>query len=299
MSSRGRSAEGYKSDPKGFFETQPTVTRAGMTLWNIEPGMTILEPGCGNGAIARVLRRQYGRDIKIVGIEIDKARAKKALSAKITIPASCQNAAWHGVPSLVFDDVIHEDCFRVNAPELAARGLTKIDRIITNPSFSIWKEVAEHSFTLCDFTSLLIPWNTCASIDRVDWWLQHPARCRVISPRPSFAASVKCVYTNAKAASAAGVSPCTFQEMIALSAKPKRECPICGEKTTVVRSDSNEYSWTTWAPGILSNSWDPILQPDPHPDDIEYSTATSRRTRKAKDGRSRNASRVVPDQPQP
>lgn len=269
MSSKGRAAAGHVVDPKGFFETQSTVTRAGMTLWGIEPGMTILEPGCGNGAIAKVLRRAYGMNIFIVGVEIDKGRAKQAMKAKVKISPEVAVDMKTGAagPCVAFDEVIHADCFEIDSAALADRGWKKIDRILTNPSFAIWKEVAEHSFKICPFTSLLIPWNTCASIDRVEWWAKHPARARVLSPRPSFAASVKCINTNAKNALVAGVTPCSFQEMIPLSVKPRKGCPVCGEKTTVVRSDSSEYTWTTWAPEFTSNTWDPILQPPPRPDD--------------------------------
>jgi predicted RNA methylase len=252
MSSKGRAAEDYKADPNGFFETQSQVTRAGATLWGIQPGMVILEPGCGNGAIAKVLRRMYGASIIIIGIEIDKGRAKTASKSKTKTR----------VP--IFDEVIHKSYFDVDPNSFSMT----IDRVITNPSFSIWLKVAEHSFKISSFTSLLIPWNSCASMERAQWWLQHPARARVLSKRPSFAISVKCVHANGKAASAAGVELCSYQELIGLSMTPAKECPICGSPTRTTRSDSNEYSWTTWAPEFTSNTWDPLETPPPHPDDL-------------------------------
>lgn len=257
MSSKGRGASDYKADPHGFFETQPQVTRAGMTFWGIQPGWRILQPGCGTGAIAKVLRREYGSSITIVGVEIDKARAKKA--AKATVFKQDWSEKLH-----VYDDVVHKDYFEY--PGLASG---KFDFAIENPDFSIWLPVAERCFEHAERTSLLIPWNSASSKGRAVWWPKHPAHLRVLSKRPSFAISVKCVNSNGKAADAAGVKLCTYQELIPLSGTPKRECPICGEGTYTTRSDSNEYCWATWATDITHNRWDPLETPAPHPDDQE------------------------------
>lgn len=261
MSSKGRAAADYKADPHGFFETQSTVTRAAMSFLDIKPGMRILQCGCGNGAIAKVLRREYGSAIEIVGVEIDKGRARKAQSAKVGRAAQDVSPDSKQRDSLsVFDDVVHMD-FLKYAPE------KRFDLCIENPSFSIWLPVAEQAFKLSDRTSLLIPWNSAASMERAPWWNQHPAYMRVLSKRPSFAISVKCVYTSADRAEADGVARCSFQELIGLSAKPKRKCPKCDGDTKTTRSDSNEYCWSLWAPDITRNMWDPLPTPELHPDD--------------------------------
>jgi hypothetical protein len=253
MSSKGRAAADYKADPHGFFETQATVTRAGMTTWGIQPGMRILQPGCGAGAIAKVLRREHGGDIEIVGVEIDKKRAKKAEGATVTRKGSVAAAR-------VYDQVVHADFFDYEADR-------DFDLAIENPSFAIWLPVAERCFKLAKRTSLLIPWNSAASMERAPWWQDHPAYMRVLSKRPSFAISVKCVYTSPAKASEDSVDHCSFQELIALSAKPKSKCPKCGGATKTTRSDSNEYCWAMWAPEITRNLWDPLPTPLPHPDD--------------------------------
>lgn len=249
MSSRGRGAEGYKADPKGFYETQPQVTRAALSYLGIEPGMRILEPGCGNGAIARVLREQYGGDIEIIGIEIDKKRAKKAGDAAVQVPRPGKSV----IP--LFDDVLHADFLQVESTKA-------YDLCFTNPSFEIWLPVAERCFTLADRTTLLIPWNSGASKKRAAWWQDHPAYLRLLSRRPSFARSVKCVASNGKMADELGVKLCSYQVMIALSAKPKKICPKCGQKTMTTQSDSNEYCWANWSPDITFNRWDPLETPE-------------------------------------
>lgn len=260
MSSKGRAAEGYVADPNGFFETPPQVTRAGMTFWGIQPGQRILQPGCGTGAIAKVLRREYGKDVTIVGVEIDKARAKKAAKAKVRREWTMPEEGEETLP--VYDEVVHMDFFEYQG--LAAG---KFDWAIENPSFAIWLKVAERCFWLADRTSLLIPWNSASSKGRADWWSQHPAYLRVLSKRPSFAISVKCVYSNGKRAAKAGANLCTFQELIPLSQKPKKECPVCGEPTETTRSDSNEYCWATWSTDVTHNRWDPLETPPLNEDD--------------------------------
>lgn len=262
MSSKGRSAAGYKPDPNGFFETQPQVTRAILPFLGIKSGARILQPGCGTGAIAKVLRREYGASITIVGVEIDGARAKKARAAKVIHQASASQN-WTKIP--VYDLVVTGDFFSYQAQE-------RFDLAIENPSFGIWLPVTERCFELADQTCMLIPWNSAASKGRVNWWLSHPAYNRVLSPRPSFARSVKCIYTNPRRVKSAQESggdaqPCAFQELIALSDTPKDTCPLCGAATTTISSDSNEYCWAHWSPAVTHNRWDPLPLPDMHLDD--------------------------------
>lgn len=243
MSSKGRAADGYKPDPQGFYQTQPQVTRAALSYLGIQSGMRILEPGCGTGAIGKVLRQTYGTAIEIVGIEIDKKRAKKAREA---------TADQHLTP--VFNDVVHADFLKFTPVE-------RFDLAFTNPSFSIWLPVAERCFQVADRTTLLLPWNAAASKKRATWWNEHPAYLRLLSRRPSFAISVKCEAANGKRAQALGVKLCSYQVLIALDAKPKKMCPKCGLKTTTTSSDSNEYCWANWSPDITFNRWDPLETP--------------------------------------
>lgn len=261
MSSRGRAAADYQADPHGFFETQSTVTRAAMSFLDIKPGMRILQCGCGNGAIAKVLRREHGSDIEIVGVEIDKGRARKARSAKVGRPvpgAATESRQRDSLP--VFNEVVHMDFLKYEPDK-------RFDLSMENPSFSIWLPVAEQSFKVADRTALLIPWNSAASMERATWWESHPAYMRVLSKRPSFAISVKCIYTSADAAERDGVERCSFQELVGLSEKPKAKCPKCDGATKTTRSDSNEYCWAYWAPEITRNMWDPLKTPPLHPDD--------------------------------
>jgi len=253
MSSKGRAAADYVPDPNGFFSTQPQVTRAITPYLDIQNGMSILEPSCGNGAIGKVLRAQYGNTITIVGVEIDKKRATQARKATVLSPVTT------GGPLPVFDEVIHSDFYKLTPKDIVG---APFNRVLTNPSFSIWLAFAEHCFQFGTDTTLLLPFNALASKARMSWWKEHPAHARILSRRPSFAISVKCIASTPRGR-AQGLANCTFQEMIALDAKPKQKCPKCGENTSTSSSDSSEYMWATWSPAITHGLWDVIETPKP------------------------------------
>ena len=262
MSSKGRSADGYVPDPHGFFSTQPQVARAILPYLGIEPGMKVLEPSCGNGAIGKVLRRVYGMQIIIIGVEIDKKRAGQAKRAKVRVPEKEMAGQGH----VVFDQVIHSDFYKLEPGKGAMEEWPHIDRVITNPDFGIWLPFSEHCFKFSEDTTLLLPFNALASKVRQRWWKQHPAHAHVLSKRPSFAISVKC-FASTPRGRKAGHAHCDFQELIALDEKPKTHCPLCGTFTITTRSDSSEYMWARWNTEITRGLWDTIETPEPHPDD--------------------------------
>jgi hypothetical protein len=243
-------------DKTGFFATQAKVTRAALPYLGIEPGMRILEPSCGKGAIARVLREEYGQTIEIVGVEINKSRAKLAKAAVHHSLSKAQGGGFTTENLPVFTGVIQGDFL-----ELSPNGLGQIDRCITNPWFEIWMKIAEHCFTFSHETTLLLPFNAAASKKRSSWWKEHPAHLRVLSKRPSFAISVKCTANNKKNR-AAGVKHCDYQVLIALDAKPKKTCPSCGMPTETTSSDAQEYCWASWSPAITRGLWDVIDTPE-------------------------------------
>lgn len=245
LSARGRAAEGYVADPTGFFATQPQVTRAALPFLGIKPGMRILEPSCGKGAIGKVLREVYGGSVTITGVEIDKKRAKAAAKATVLDTFS----SLQPTPVLkVFDKVICSDFYKVE-PE-------PYDLLLTNPSFSIWQPFADHCFKFGP-TTLLLPFNVAASKKRMQWWHEHPAFLRVLSKRPSFAISVKCVMATKK-----NKFQCDFQEMIGLDEAPRETCPQCDSRITTTRSDASEYCWASWGPDITEKRWDVIETPE-------------------------------------
>ncbi len=257
MSAKGRAAEGYVPDPNGFFATQPQVTRAILPFLGIKPGMRILEPSCGKGAIAKVLREEYGDTVSIVGVEIDKKRATHARKAKATWIRKTEEAEFEEHPP-VFDDVIHLDFYECSPEALGA----PFDIILTNPDFAIWLPFAEQCFKFGPSVTLLLPFNSMASKKRAPWWREHPAHMRVLSKRPSFAISVKCIASTNEGRKL-GLARCEFQELVALDAKIPKRCPDCDERIITTSSDASEYAWASWGPDITRGLWDVIETPNP------------------------------------
>lgn len=242
MSSKGRAASGYKPDKTGFFRTPEYSTRAVIPKLGIKPGMRILESGCGKGDIAAVLREEFGGDIHITGVEIDKKRGRFAQKAKVN--------GW-----AVFDEVIIGDFLKLHPPGHPESRFAKLfDLDLSNPWFAIFQQVAEQSFRFCERTCLLLPTGALASKGRFDWWEKYPAHMRVLDKRPSFAISVKC---------STGRESCSFQELIEIDAKPKKVCPQCGADTETVSSDSNEYAFFEWSEEITEGRWSGLRTPAP------------------------------------
>ena len=240
MSGKGRSAEGYKPDKFGFYETPESAVRALLPKLNILSGMRILESGCGRGAIAKVLREEFGVAITITGIEIDAKRAAYARKLKID-----------GVR--VFDEVITHDFLELAPPAPEDR----YDISVGNPWFAIFQKTAEQNFLFAKRTCLLLPTGSLASKGRFDWWQKYPAHMRVLDKRPSFAKSVKC---------SKGKDNCSYQEVIPVYEKRKARCPVCAEsgiesKTTETTSDSNEYGFFEWGPDITHGMWSGLRTP--------------------------------------
>ncbi len=258
MSAKGRAADGYVPDPNGFFQTQPQVVRALLPHLGIKPGMRILEPSCGNGAIGKVLRETYGKSIDIVGVEIDKRRATRARKAQVAWEDTSHEQAVYVETLAVFDDVIHGDFFEQIPAGIGA----PFNRVITNPSFSIWLPFAEQCFKFGVDTTLLLPFNSMASKKRAPWWREHPAHMRVLSKRPSFAISVKCIASTDEGRKQ-GLVRCEYQELVALDAKIPKTCPECEQRIITTSSDASEYCWATWGPDITRGLWDVIDTPEP------------------------------------
>jgi hypothetical protein len=106
-----------------FYRTPPEVTRAlcdEFRVRGIEP-KTILDVGCGDGAIGMVCRQAW-RSSRIVGVEIDRGRWQKA----------AQTGAYNCVDRM---DWISET--PDNVRDWTIPGVTQADLIVSNPAFKI------------------------------------------------------------------------------------------------------------------------------------------------------------------
>lgn len=237
-------ARGGRRMDRDFYETRERdivpVLRSllveGVPEWSMAPltVQTVLDPGCGSGAFGKAIRRVLDPAPVLHGVEIDQNNADLArmLYARVWTE---DFIGWYPV---------HSD-------------FAKYDLAIGNPPFSGALEFVKHCLEIARYTCMLLPVNFTSSKKRREWFKKHPADILVLSARPSFAQSAKCV--GPKGAERG----CGWHVIVSLSTElPKklvgkqmrRCCPQCGGNITVSTSDSNEYGYFLWGPGC-GNRW--------------------------------------------
>lgn len=113
--------------------------------------------------------------------------------------------------------------------------------IVTNPPFSLAQEFADHAIAHAEHVFLLLRLNFLGAQHRRDWWRQHePSALFILSERPDFVMSVKCVFE-------AG-SSCGWRAMLPIESERPKQCPHCGNRVKISTSDSAEYAWFYWGP---------------------------------------------------
>ncbi len=145
-----------------FYETPSWAIRAIGNVLPIRPGMRILDPGCGTGAIIRQIGAQFPEN-EIIGLEKDAARFEAA-SASTDLP-------------IVHGDFMHHS--------------ERYDAIVSNPPYSYAIEFVQHALSLAPLVAMLLrlPW--LASQRRAEWHRENPAHIYVLPKRPSFTADGK------------------------------------------------------------------------------------------------------------
>lgn len=155
------------ANPDDFYETPAWCVRAILPVLGPLPGLRILEPSAGRGAIVRELLRAGADPCNMAAVEIDQARCVSLLAIEPRIA------------------VVYELDF------LAARSLhaPPPDLIVMNPPFSAAQEHVEHAI------SLLAPGGTVcallrlafvASAKRAPFRKAHPFDLYPLASRPSF-----------------------------------------------------------------------------------------------------------------
>lgn len=221
-------ARGAQRNPDDFYETPAWATRAELaTMPFIGEAPRILEPMAGRGAIVRELRARWPNS-HITAIELDAERA-----------ASLKDSGA--------SEVICGDFFDV------ASTIGGFDLAFTNPAFSIAMDVINSLERVAVRRELLLRLNFLGSQERAPFWRSNPADLGILPKRPSFAASLKCggvvVEKGARGAKALR-KKCDFRLTLMLDATRPEVCPTCGGKVDVTLTDSCEYSWFAWGPGL-------------------------------------------------
>lgn len=189
----------------------------------------VLDPGCGEGAIAGRLIAAHGVPaFRVGGIEIDPARAKVAQQR-------------HGFQVDVGD-------FRLE--RLIAGKERGYSLIIGNPPFGQSKEFVERALELTaperGTVAMLLRLNWLASQERHGLLTGRPPDVYVLSHRPSFAATGTC---GIGGRSAKAIKGCGWRSVIATDAERVRACPSCGKPVSWNTQDAAEYAWFVWGPG--------------------------------------------------
>lgn len=140
-----------------FYETPAWCTNAILDQLPTCPTASVLEPGCGTGAIARVLRERGFSNV--TGIELDPLQAEQAKQ-------ECYTVAGNFLDPLRYWGVY--------------------DLVIGNPPCSEAEAFVRRARSLGDMVAMLLRLNWLSGQKRAEFHRQVPAHVYVLPRRPSF-----------------------------------------------------------------------------------------------------------------
>ncbi len=181
---------------------------------------TILEPGCGDGAIVQRLINAAVARRRICGVEIDETRA-----------ATCARE---------MEMCVHRGNFLSPASWLHQLPERRYKLSIGNPPFGLAMEFIETSLTLATTTCFLLRLNFLGSQKRAAWHRAHPSDLYVLPKRPSFTEHLR---------PADGEERCP---QVLLQTGKSVRCDRANDhdgECMKIGTDSCEYMWAVWGPG--------------------------------------------------
>lgn len=182
MSSRGRQgnvfdfAKAESANPHEWYRTPEACVDA--ILPHLGRPRSILDLGCGDGAIGQALRVRLGDAPLIVGVEIDATRATAARA--LEGPGSAR----------AYDHVELKDLLATPAPKEDVGA----DLVISNPPFSLAEPFARRAFALVrpgGVVAFILRLGWLASQSRVAFHREFPCDVFVLPKRPSFTGNGK------------------------------------------------------------------------------------------------------------
>ena len=118
----------------GFMETfdsnEIIKLRNMLDQWDIKPGHTILEPGCGSGRLTEYLAEAVGSEGKVVACDLSRVMIQKVLQRNLPkhVTVYCGSAARVPVEDNYFDKIL---CFQVFPHFIEKeRTLTELARVL-------------------------------------------------------------------------------------------------------------------------------------------------------------------------
>lgn len=223
-------------DPTNLYTTPSWATDA--ILPHVPIGGGVVDAGCGEGAIlARVA--SVGRHwTRLIGVEIDAARADVANERL--------RAIRPGAPITI----VSGDWLKWGESE------PRVDLAIFNPPFVLAEDFISHAIELTarshGTVAALLRYNWPVPACRASFVKKHPFDVGWLPRRPDFVASLKCkdlVPTKAERAAGASVrKACTWKRLQPIDAARPKACPECGHPVSVCTTDSADYGWFIFGP---------------------------------------------------
>ncbi len=233
MSSTGRARN---REALGYYRTPAWCVEAILPHLPKHP-LSVLDPGCGDGAIGAVLAESF--DVPIIGTELHEGRAAEAEATGHYTVVHCA-------------DYLAEPAGRLAEP-----------LIIGNPPFPLAMQFVRQSLKLAKATGndgwavcmlLRLPW--LASAGRREFHRANPADVYVLPRRPSFCWS----HTYTMRCDGCGIAT-RVVERVAVGVRPApngaRYHDACGAccsvrrqvKSKTTTADSCDYAWFVWTAG--------------------------------------------------
>lgn len=153
---------GGERKPQDFYATPEWCIRGFLEAHPISHHKRILEPTAGNGNICRALREFMHPEATLTAVEL---RAEETEGLRVVA------------------DTVGIGDFRQFHPQ------EPFDLIITNPPYSIAREVIEHCFSISPEAEIIMLLRTAflESRERFQFWQAHPADAVYVhAVRPSF-----------------------------------------------------------------------------------------------------------------
>lgn len=208
-------------DPDDFYATPKWCVDVVLPFLPELRGKSILEPGCGDGAIIRALPA----GLAITGIEMNAVRASRARDLRRAMIDRANFLDW--------------------AKE---RRDHEFDVAIGNPPFKLAMPFVQETHRIARVVAFLLRLPFLCSRKRNEWLRAHTPTINALSERPEFVMSIRCKRFAKKRDRARidQAQSCTFEELRPIDAERPKCCPLCGAAVTVSTTDSADYAWFVW-----------------------------------------------------
>lgn len=208
-------------DPDDFYATPKWCVDVVLPYLPDLRGLSILEPGCGDGAIMRALPP----GLAVSGVELNAARASRARDLRRGVVYRADFLEW--------------------AKNVADH---EFDLAIGNPPFKLAMDFVRETHRIARVVAFLLRLPFLCSRKRNEWLRAHTPTINALSERPEFVMSIRCKRFAKKRDRGRidQAQACTFEELRPIEADRPKCCPLCAAAVTISTTDSADYAWFVW-----------------------------------------------------